>query len=347
MKALATRLKAMRGAVALACTLFVIGGVLGWFAWMNHYARAASASERAALERRIRQETIAMRTTEADARRFAGDYDRLAKSGVVGRWNKLGAIDRFEAALAPWRGSVGRYTVAFRADGATADVSLAPDPTATVAADLASPAQASAAGAAAAPLHRLAQARFSLEMQPSHEADLLAALDAGSRSDIGIADVERCEIARRTDSSEAALAVSCTLAWHSFEPLRAPAPVLPVEPARATGAEPLRPTRSVASIQLERLFFTPAERAAGPGSDAPKPPSSRPASAPVGAAGPRKVQGYVRRSDGPDVVWIDDRPSILVDPGALSEPDARVREGARLAPLERPASPRFGTPSRR
>ncbi|MGE0314875.1 MAG: hypothetical protein AB7P21_24940 [Lautropia sp.] len=339
MKALTQRLKVVRGAVALAATLLLVGGVLGWLAWRNHHERLAVALERAALESRIRQETAAMRATEEDARRFARDYDHLVVAGVVGAWNKLGAVDRFEAALAPWRERAGRYTVSVRTDatgnGAATGDAVAADPAPAASGPSGTgAAMAMPAAGDAAPLHRSGTARISVELQPLHETDLLAALDAASRSPIGLADVERCEISRRTENGDASLAASCTLGWHFFEPLRpvgrdtaAASPPL----AGAPAPESIGPLRSADGIRLERLFFDPSmrRRAAAPVAAAPGATATRTGAGP----GPRKVQGYVRRSGGPDVVWVDDRPAILVDPGSLSERDAALRDDARLAPV--------------
>ena len=347
MSPLLQRMRAMRGALALSIALFALGAGLGWLAWMNHEARGKVARERIALETRLRNETLAMRATEADARRFIEAYDRLARRGVVGAWDKLAAIDRFEHALAPWSGRVGRYTVALSRDGgqdaeAAVAVAVAPqpaDPAAIAVVPAVGGDDAALAAQAGATRHRHARARFSIELQPSDEPDLIAALDAASRADIGIADVERCEISRRSQGESGALAASCTLSWHLFEPN--PLPQAGSGGVRdslsAVDAQSIRPLRSAHGIRLARLFMDPAERAAaarGGMAVAADPRGGAVTRATPASTGPRRVQGFLRRSGGPDVVWIDDSPSILVDPQSLSDRDASLRAGARLDPLD-------------
>lgn len=348
MSQLLQRMRAMRGALALSSALLLLGAALCWFAWENHDARAKVERDRIALEKRIRQETLAMRATETDARHFIESYDRLARLGVVGTWDKLAAIDRFENALAPWSGRIGRYTVALSRDG-----ERTPDPMSPASAPSTiaiAPAAAGAGGVVASPSgsidgdstnpgstrHSDSRARFSVEMQPTDEVDLLAALDAAAHASLGIADIERCEITRRSGSDKAELAATCTLAWHFFAP-GAVAPGALAKDARSLARSiPGRPPRPAASIRLARLFFEPADRGRSgaigirptlPGAAAPPPRATVPTV-------PRRVQGYLRRSDGPDVVWVDDKPSILADPRALSDRDATLREGTRLRPLD-------------
>lgn len=341
----ADRLRPLRVPVAFALILLGVAAGASRYAWHRYETQVAVERDRATFELRIRRETAAMKTTVADAAQYATAYDRLVRAGVVGPWHKLAAIDRFEAAMQPWQGRVGRYTVGAIAStsagdaesvGVVASVAAAP---VGIALDL-PPAGALPAGQTVDSgqddlvAHRFVQARISVELQPIDAPDLLAALDVGSRSAIGISDIERCRIGRRGDDG-AELEAACTLAWHSFMPTN-PAVTRHDDEPSSPAPGSARPLRSAGSIELGRLFLTPQRRRRGPveaHANETSATTPRPHAATPEAPAPKRVQGYLRRSDGPDVVWIDDAPAILANPAALSQDDARVAAGAQLRPL--------------
>lgn len=304
----------LRGTLIVAGAIAIAAIAVGVYAGLRYEQHQVGRIEQARLQSEILGQVRAMRTTEADARQFVTAYDRLAGAGVVGSWNKLAMIDRFEAAIAPWQGRVDRFAIA------------------------ATPAPAADAGAAGS-AHQLWQARISFEIDPIHEPDLLAALSAAARSDLGIADIEQCELRRRGAADDPQLGASCTLAWHYFEPQAQAQAATPTPPTVATlpapGSE--RPARAADGIALARLFLTPDLRARvalgplPPVADAPV-RSDPPAAAPTVAA-ERRLGGYIRRDDGTTVVWLDGEPAVLARADRLDPRGPRLDPDVELTPL--------------
>ncbi|MGE0802458.1 MAG: hypothetical protein AB7G13_29365 [Lautropia sp.] len=77
----------------------------------------------------------------------------------------------------------------------------------------------------------------------------------------------------------------------------------------------------VAEDALGRLFLTPAERRAiDAARQAPADAPAMQAPSTVPPPDPSRVDGVVRRSLGPDVVWIDGRPTVLSADGGATAP---------------------------
>lgn len=82
--------------------------------------------------------------------------------------------------------------------------------------------------------------------------------------------------------------------------------------------------------ELGRLFFTPEERAALDARRRARLPD-KPAAAPPAAASPvTRVDGFVRRSDGPSTVWVNGATSGEASPGSDSRVSIPVGERARM-----------------
>lgn len=93
---------------------------------------------------------------------------------------------------------------------------------------------------------------------------------------------------------------------------------------------------SVQAQELGRLFFTPEERAALDARRKARVPD-KPAATPAAAAPMTRVDGFVRRSDGPSTVWVNGAPAEDASPGSdarVSIPGGERGARARLKPGE-------------
>ena len=82
-----------------------------------------------------------------------------------------------------------------------------------------------------------------------------------------------------------------------------------------------------------RLFFTPEERAALAARRAARVPDN-PAAAPVVASPVTRVDGYVRRSEGPSTVWVNGGRVEEASPGSDARVSVPLGQGAGRARLK-------------
>jgi hypothetical protein len=81
--------------------------------------------------------------------------------------------------------------------------------------------------------------------------------------------------------------------------------------------------------ELGRLFFTPEERAALDARRRARLPD-KPTAAPAAASTVTRVDGFVRRSDGPSTVWVNGATSDEASPGIDSRVSIPIGERARV-----------------
>lgn len=81
--------------------------------------------------------------------------------------------------------------------------------------------------------------------------------------------------------------------------------------------------------ELGRLFFTPEERAALDARRRARLPD-KPTAAPAAASPVTRVDGFVRRSDGPSTVWVNGAASDEAVPGSDARVSVPVGERARV-----------------
>lgn len=188
----------IQAAFILGLMLLPAAGI-AWLAW-DRYENMNGAATASARQRAEAQGVLSALRAEADqASRHAARFTRLAVDGVVGPPDKLGLIDRFEQAVAPWHGEVVRYA-------------------------LASGRVAGSVGAERLQAHDLQVLSLSVELLPRHEVALLSMLDAIGTGIAGLHDIDRCEITRAGEAAEDGLKASCSIGVHVFVP-RATAPL--------------------------------------------------------------------------------------------------------------------------
>lgn len=93
---------------------------------------------------------------------------------------------------------------------------------------------------------------------------------------------------------------------------------------------------SVQAQELGRLFFTPEQRAALDARRRARVPD-KPAAVPIVASPTTRVDGYVRRSQGPSTVWVNGATVDEAVPGSDTRVSVPVGEGGarvRLKPGE-------------
>jgi len=318
--------RALRPMLVVALTLVIASAAMGFRAWQRHEQFEATRIEREQQVLASFHSVQQMRSDLVDAENHEARYRELVASGVVGPWDKLATIDRLEGAFGLWPGVVGDYSVT----------------TAT---------GAFPAGIERAENHGYREVVASLALTPRHELELAAVIDAAAAG-TQPGDVAGCDI-RRGDGSPLSLQVSCSLVWHGFE--RLPVPGAPAAMADAssgassgatvaTNTGPAVASRPRAQLALGTLFFTPAERARAEHDPEAESGalSATPSNVGAGATLPasmatqtidRRVRGYVRRSDGDDVVWVDGTPLVLERPADLDERTLRLAPRSRTRPL--------------
>jgi hypothetical protein len=88
--------------------------------------------------------------------------------------------------------------------------------------------------------------------------------------------------------------------------------------------------------EIGRLFFTPEQRAALDARRKARVPD-KPAAAPIAASPTTRLDGYVRRSEGPSTVWVNGTTVDEATPGSDARVSVPLGEGgarARLKPGE-------------
>ncbi|MET0506665.1 MAG: hypothetical protein ABWZ78_00605 [Burkholderiaceae bacterium] len=330
--------RSLRPMLVVALTLVIASAAMGFRAWQRHEQFEAMRIEREQQVLASFHSVQQMRRDLVDAENHEARYRELVASGVVGPWDKLATIDRLEGAFGLWPGVFGDYSVT----------------TAT---------GAFPAGIERAENHGYREVVASLALTPRHELELAAVIDAAAAG-TQPGDVAGCDI-RRGDGSPLSLQVSCSLVWHGFE--RLPVPGAPAAMADAssgassgatsettsgatsgatvaTNTGPAVASRPRAQLALGTLFFTPAERARAEHDPEAESGalSATPSNVGAGATLPasmatqtidRRVRGYVRRSDGDDVVWVDGAPLVLERPADLDERTLRLAPHSRTRPL--------------
>jgi hypothetical protein len=322
--------RSLRPVLVVALTLVIASAAMGLRAWQRHGLLEASRIEREQQVLASFHSLQQMRSDLADAENHEASYRALVAGGVAGPWDKLATIDRLEDAFGAWPGVVGDF-------GVSASTGVLP------------------AGIERPESHGYREVVASLSLTPRHELELAAVIDAAAAG-TQPADIASCDI-RRGDGGPAGLQVSCSLVWHGFEPLPGTGTTAGATPGATSGATPgaspgataaatgtVVTSRPRSSLALATLFFTPAERArADRAPEAERGAFSAAISnaAADGAPAPpveaqateRRVRGYVRRSDGDDVVWVDGVPLVLERPADLDERTLRLAPHSRTRPL--------------
>ncbi len=324
----ADSIRALRPALIAASVMLGLSLGMAGFAWQRESDRRDTRADRERLATASFHALQRMRGELADARSHDQRYRALVGSGVVGPWDKLDTVDRLDAALRRWPGVISDYVVAR---------TLGPFP----------------AGVDGPEGHLYREVTATLNLRPRHELELVDVINAALGAGPQRGDVTACDI--RRGENDGGLRANCTLAWHGFE--RDPTVVAgatdPAAPATAGAPEVVArgsgmarpgPRASVRKpvldppaprLALGPLFFTPAQR-----NQADRGPEPAPAAPVAIAAGDvdagvtdRRVQGYVRRSDGDDVVWVGSQPLVLERPGDLDESTLQLAPASRTRPL--------------